>query len=60
MKNGFNGANNSNTVLMEPPYLADSEACVFSDFKREHNIDEMATEGVTDPSREDGTTSNTR
>ena len=35
IKNKYNGGNNSNIALIEPPNLADSEACVFSDFKRE-------------------------
>lgn len=50
----------SNIALIEPPNLADSEACVFSDFKREQNIEEMVIDGATDPTREDGTISNTR
>lgn len=51
---------NSNTVLIEPPNLADSEGYVFSDYRKEHNVEEMAIDGATDPTQEDGTISQTR
>ena len=42
--------NQSNIALVEPPYFADSDACVFSDYKKEHNIEELALDdGVTNP-----------
>lgn len=47
-------------ALNEPPHLADSDLGVFSDYKKEHNIEETLIDGVTDPTHEDGTISHAR
>ena len=46
--------------LVDPPRFGDSEVGVFSDYKKEHNIEETLIDGASDPTHEDGTISNAR
>ena len=46
--------------LNDPPLLADSDIGVFSDYKKEQNVEETLIDGASDPTNEDGTISNAR